>query len=192
MSTQIPDIWRDYDLMMLKFAVELQISNNGTFPLDQLLDKVGLLDRGDSYTGLTPWKLTESLRRLTEGGFILFLSDPLAREHEDEDDNYLEELKRRWLDADNEKREGEIDKEIRQRERELELQLEARRRRIEEAFFKGMEFEDAHWRGGRFYIDGAVHVCELRATPTGLRRGGAWPDPEKLSDDLIAVLGDLA
>ena len=60
MSTQDSKLWLEYDLNMLKFVVELQISNHGTFPLEQLMDKVGLLDRGDSYPGLTPWDVTEA------------------------------------------------------------------------------------------------------------------------------------
>jgi hypothetical protein len=37
-----------------------------------------------------------------------------------------------------------------------------------------------------------VHVIEVRSTPEGLRRVGAWPNPEKINEDLIAILAELA
>ncbi len=187
----VPYIWDD-DLNMLKLVVELQVSHNGTFPLDALMDKVGLLDRGDSYAYLTPWKVTEGLRRLAEDDSILFLSNSLLDDDDDDDDDYLKELNREWGDTDSEKREREIEKEIDWYTKERTRQRERRRRRVEEAFFKGKTFEDAYWREGRFYKDGTLQVCELRSTPMGLRRAGAWPNPERFNENLIAILAVLA
>jgi hypothetical protein len=187
----VPDLWLT-DLKMLQIVVELQASHNGDFPLDKLMDKVGLLDHGDSYTSLTPWIVTESLHRLAEGGFLLFLGDPAVTDGEDEDDDYREKLEHKWLKTDSHRREREIEKEIERYEQERDRQREERRQHILEAFFKGTNFEDACWRGGRFYIGGVMQVYPLRSTPSGLRRVGAWPNPEKFSEDLIAILGDLA
>jgi hypothetical protein len=188
----VPYIW-DEDLNMLKLVVELQVSHNGTFPLDMLMDKVGLLDRGDSYLHLTPWKVTESLRRLAEDGTIILLSNSLLDDDDDDgDDDYLKKLGREWEDTDNEKREREIEEEVARYEQERPRQIERRRRRVEEAFFKGKAFEDVYWREGRFYKDGALQVCELRSTPMGLRRAGAWPNPDRFNENLIAILIALA
>jgi hypothetical protein len=185
----VPDLWQT-DLKMLQLVVELQARHNGTFPLDALMDMVGLLDRGDSYTGLAPWIVTESLRRLAEGGFVL-LPGHLTDIDEDDDD-YLDELDREWFNTSSERRERELERESDRYEQELEDRREAKGKRIEEAFFKGREFEDAYWREGRFYVDGVLTTYPLRSTADGLRRVGAWPNPERFIEDLIAILGDLA
>jgi hypothetical protein len=192
---KVEDIWRRYDLPILKYVVELQISNNGTFLLDLLMDKVGLLDHGDYYPGLTPWMLAEILRRLAEGGFVKFDENYRPDIFDIMDDDELEELEELediWQKTDSDRVERETEKKLTQRRKTLVRQSKERQRRIEAAFFNGNASEGAYWSGGRFYIDGTVQVHELRATPDGLRRGGAWPDRDKVSEDLIAVLGDLA
>jgi|HubBroStandDraft_6_1064221.scaffolds.fasta_scaffold06914_3 hypothetical protein len=166
---QVPDLWLT-DLPMLQIVVKLQVSSHGTFSLDQLMDRVGLLDHGDSYTGLTPWGVTESLPRLAEGNLVEFGPGFEPDEDDGEDDDYFSGLERRFFSH----------------------QGRGQGLRIEEAFFKGRTFEDAYWRGGRFFVDGKVMTWRLRSTPDGLRRVGAWPNPEKLSEDLIVILGNLA
>jgi hypothetical protein len=179
----IPDLWLTTDLKMLQLVVELQVNHNGTFSLEELIDKVGLLDRGDSYTGLTPWMVTESLRRLTDGGFVLFVKDS------DDPETQVERVE--IMDWMRFPREGEA---------KVQSWKRTKERRINEALFKGVPSRDsedelsvaARWSGGRFFINGVQQLYSVRATPEGLRRVGAWPNPERFTEDLVAILGEIA
>lgn len=180
----IQDIWGTTDLKMLQVVVELQISNNGSFSLDKLMDKIGLLGRGDSYTGLTPWMVTESLRRLAEADFIVVVKDSEDPESDNEYFLRQEAMGRPWMADD------------------LQKWRRAKERYINEALYSGVSGErgeypaqfdvSAHWSGGRFFINGVEQLYSVRATPEGLRRVGAWPSPEKFTEELVAILGDIA
>jgi hypothetical protein len=54
---KVPDLWGTTDLRMLQLVVELHVRNVGDFPLDQLMDRVGLLDRGDPPSSFGPWSV---------------------------------------------------------------------------------------------------------------------------------------
>lgn len=180
---RIPDLWLTTDLKMLQIVVELQVNHNGTFSLEKLMDKVGLLDRGDSYTGLTPWMVTESLRRLADGGFVLFVKDS------DDPETQVEQI--HIMDWMRFPREGEA---------KIQSWKRTKERHISETLYKGVPSRSskdelsvaAHWSGGRFFINGVQQLYSVRATPEGLRRVGAWPNPERFTEDLVAILGEIA
>src|SRR5262249_25090483 len=50
----------------------------------------------------------------------------------------------------------------------------------------------AYWREGRFFINGVQQLYSVRAMSDGLRRVGAWPSPERFTEELVTILGDIA
>lgn len=183
----IPDFW-ETDLRMLQIVIELQASHGGAFPLDTLIDRVYSIhpaDHADIYTVLTPWAATESLRRLADGNFIIFTKES------DDPETIEEEVK--FLDWGRfpERAAESIPKWKRRKER-----------LIREALYRGMSSQDAEdpdglavsacWRRGRFFVNDVQQLYSIAATPDGLRRVGAWPNPEVFTEELVAILGGIA
>jgi hypothetical protein len=180
-----PDFW-GIDSRVLQTVVELQASHGGTFPLDSLIDRVASVPSVDLVeigTVLDPWTVTESLSRLSEAGFIL-----LAKETDDPE-TMIERLILDSWELHGTKHKGAIQEWKRRKQRF-----------IEEAFYKGAPSHvdsgglavSAYWRARRFYINDVQQFYSVRATSDGLRRVGAWPNPERFTEELVAILGDIA
>lgn len=173
---------------MLQIAVELQASHGGAFPLDILIERVTSFHTAgqvDIDIVLTPWAAAESLRRLADGNFIIFTKESDDPETVEEEFTFAE-----WGRFP-ERAEEKIPKWKRRKERH-----------IREALYKGMSSQDAEdpdgltvsacWRGGQFFVNDVQQLYSVAATPDGLRRVGAWPNPEVFTEELVAILGGIA
>jgi hypothetical protein len=184
----IPNFW-EADLRMLQCIVELQAIHGGIFSTDILIDHVTVLhpaDLGDTGTALSPWAAAESLRRLDEAGLVLFIKDsedPVTPR----ESNWLQYWAARGSSV--------------RAERIVQKWQRTKDHRIAEAFYKGVPSrgsEDtelavsAYWHDGRFYINEKLQLYSVRATTDGLRRVGAWPNPERFTEVIVATLGDIA
>jgi hypothetical protein len=185
MLMPIPDFW-ETDLRIFQIVVELQAGHGGTFPLDSLIDRVTSIhsaDQVDSGTALTPWAVAESLQRLAEAHFIVFAKESVDPE------TVVEKLYLASLA-------------LHEKEANIQKWRQGKERHIKEALYKGVSSrvsEDsgalavsAYWQDGRFYINEEQQLYSVRATPDGLRRVGAWPNPERFTEELVGILGDIA